>query len=120
MHKAAYVDLYPLKDGESDSSCSETEAEQEKRQGNKKLTESRGKDRAKRIRYDIKVKTSGYSDKAESIAIRLIGSIAGKQIESGNIKLNNTPSDNEKEKFLKDSLDLFKSEEDDVGSVSWS
>lgn len=105
--------MYPLKDGESDSSGSEFEGERQSKKKPEKI-------KTKKIRYDIKVKTSGFSDKAESIAIRLIGSIAGKQIESGNIKLNNTPSDNEKEKFLKDSLDLFKSEEDDVGSVSLS
>ncbi len=111
--KTSHIDLYPLRGGESDSSSSETETDKKLNEGH----EPSKKPKAKKIRYDIKIKTSNFSDRAESIAIRLIGLIAGKQVESGNMKLNTTASDNDKEKFLKDSLDLFKCEEEDVGTV---
>jgi hypothetical protein len=38
-------------------------------------------------------------------------------LHSNRIKLNSTPSDHEKEKFLKDNLALFRLEANDVGRV---
>lgn len=102
MNNKSEMDLFPSKDAYEDSdSSNERDVRQEKI-----LT---------KIRYDIQVKTSDFSDNGESINLKLIG--AGKGNESGLIRLNNTPSDNEKAKFLKDSLDVFKVEELDIGSV---
>jgi len=68
-----------------------------------------------KIRYDVRVKTSSFSDRGEAVALKLLG---GTGQETSLVKLNSTQSDNEKEKFLRDSLDVFKLEELDVGRVS--
>ncbi len=60
------------------------------------------------------MKTSNFSDSAEIINMKIV-SVDGK--ESNLVKLNSSPSDNGKEKFLKDSLDVFKIEELDIGQV---
>ena len=67
------------------------------------------------IRYDIKIKTANYSDDAQTLKLKIVGNKG----ETNKINLNNTPSDNQKDKLLRDSLDLFKTEEIDVGIVSF-
>jgi len=63
----------------------------------------------------VRVKTSSFSDRGEAVALKLLG---GTGQQTSLVKLNSTQSDNEKEKFLRDSLDVFKLEELDVGRVS--
>ena len=80
---------------------------------------------SKNIRYDVRIKTSDYSKIDNGLAIDMI--LVGMESENFNkeetilqshrIKLNSTPSDHEKEKFLKGNLDLFRLEANDVGRV---
>ena len=85
--------------------------------------------------YEMKIKTSEYSKTNSELTVNLIifGETDPKQAASNEgsrsddpdsalkqtklIKLNNMPSDNDKEKFNSNSLDIFKMEEDDVGSI---
>ena len=65
-------------------------------------------------RYDLKIKTSEFSNSvSSSLDIKLVGHKG----ETNKIKLNNTPSDKEKEKFLANSLDFFKCVDRNVGVV---
>ncbi len=56
--------------------------------------------------FRCKLKTSEYSKLSEGTKIDL--RIMGKFGETDKIKLNNFPSDNEKEKFVSNNLDIFK------------
>ena len=73
------------------------------------------KSKLETIPYDIKIKTSEYSklDEATKIDLKIIGKFG----ESNKIKLNDFPSDNEKEKFLRNNLDIFKLDSPDVGAI---
>ena len=78
----------------------------------------------KSIRYDVRIKTSDCSMIENGLAIDMI--IVGMEndnnieecLQTHRIKLNSTPSDHEKDKFLKSNLDLFRLEANDVGRVS--
>jgi len=86
----------------------------------------KNKSGSKNIRYDVRIKTSDYSKIDNGLAIDMI--LVGMEsenfskeetiLQSHRIKLNSTPSDHEKEKFLKGNLDLFRLEANDVGRVS--
>lgn len=72
----------------------------------------------KKITYEMKVKTSECSKPSESMNIELTICGTRKNMETKAVRLNSTPSDNKKEKFRPNSLDLFRFEEADVGQVS--
>ena len=67
-----------------------------------------------KIQYNILIKTSDFSEDCSNIGMK----ICGEKYQSNMIKLNSTPSDNDKQKFLRDSLDAFKTEEVDVHKVN--
>ena len=77
----------------------------------------------KSIRYDVRIKTSDCSVIENGLAIDMIvvgmesENNKGKCLQTHRIKLNSTPSDHEKDKFLKSNLDLFRLEANDVGRV---
>lgn len=63
----------------------------------------------------MKIKTSEFSnaDLDLKVDLKIIGVLG----ETDYVKLNSTPSDNEKDKFVKGNIDIFKFEEKDVGKV---
>lgn len=95
------IDLTPTKLTSSDD-------ESDKENENNKIKPA---NKLNQIRYDIKIKTSGFSKHAENFDLKLIGD----RDETTRIKLNNQPSDKDKEKFLADSLDFFKLIERNIG-----
>jgi hypothetical protein len=97
------IDLFPTKISSSDS---ESEDDDDGNKNKKPI-------KVNKIRYDIKIKTSQYSKQALKFDIKIMGNKA----ETNKIKLNNSPSDKEKSKFLSDSLDFFKLIEDNVGVI---
>jgi hypothetical protein len=99
------IDLFP---SELNSSDEESENEKDIKIENKEKTSKLNK-----IRYDLKIKTSPFSKQATKLDLKIIGNRG----ESDKIKLNNTPSDKDKEKFLSDSLDLFKLMERQIGAL---
>jgi hypothetical protein len=73
------------------------------------------------IHYDVKIVTTSYSkiDLHTRIDLKIIGkSNHGKLLETNLIELNGSKSDDKKEKFINDSVDIFRFETDDVGLVS--
>ena len=98
------VDLLPIKElSSSDESDYDLEKKIERKNTAIKLEQTR---------YDLKIKTSEFSKSVlSSLDIKLVGHKG----ETNKIKLNNTPSDKEKEKFLPDSLDFFKMVDRNVG-----
>lgn len=102
------IDLVPTEFDSSDESGSETESDD-----NQNKNEDKNKIAVKlnQIRYDLKIKTSKFSKQATKLDIQLIGNRG----ETNKVKLNNMPSDKEKEKFLPDSLDILKLMERDIG-----
>ena len=105
-------DLKPMKHNNFDESDSEESATDENK--NEKQNEKKNK-KSPKIRYDIKIETSEYSKIDSGTQIDL--KIFGKEGTTDLIKLNSTPSDSEKDKFLSSNLDIFRLEAADIGVV---
>jgi len=118
-------DLIPLaKNEDFDSSDDEDKKKKDKKEKNRsesdddmpKVKQRKSEKNSNKIRYDIRFKTSECSKTDPGIYYDLI-IIGNNNEETDVIKLNSQPSDNEKEKFLKNNLDLFRLEAKDVGNV---
>lgn len=122
-------DLVPLaKDEDFDSSDDEGKNKKDNKEKNrsdsdddipkvkKRNSDKSSEKNSKKIRYDVRIKTSECSKIDPGINFDLI-IIGSNNEETSTIKLNSQPSDNEKEKFLKNNLDLFRLEAKDVGNV---
>jgi len=106
-------ELYLTKrDDQIDDSESENESHKEE-------VRPEEKNRLPKIRYDIKIKTSAFSkiDTGLSINLRVFGQ---RNQKTSLIKLNSMPSDDEREKFCKNNIDLFRLEDSDVGLVNFN
>jgi hypothetical protein len=91
---------------------SESESELHKKENQEE------KSQLPKIRYDIKIKTSPFSkiDSELSINMQMFGQ---RNQKTSLIKLNSTPSDDEREKFRKNNIDLFRLENSDIGLVTF-
>jgi hypothetical protein len=97
------IDLLPIKEL---STSDESDYDFEKKNEQKTTI------KLEQTRYDLKIKTSEFS---KSVSSSLDLKLIGHRGETNKIKLNNTPSDKEKEKFLPDSLDFFKMVDRNIG-----
>lgn len=98
-----------------DDQLNESESENE----SQKREDRDEKNKLPKIRYDIKIKTSAFSkiDSGLSINMRVFGQ---RNQKTSLIKLNSMPSDDEREKFRTNNIDLFRLEDSDVGLVNFN
>lgn len=113
LESKAECDLIPVRNSDHLELSS---GEEDKNENDEIKTQARNQSgKIKKQRYNVKIQTSEFSKSTPEIKLNL--KLIGADSESSLIKLNSTPSDKGKEKFLGGNADFFRLEENDIGMV---